>query len=63
MVFLAPIVVVFIILVSDVALTRSSDRYVSDCLSSMGMHGGRFVGEGRILEPRVKWLCGDARVE
>ena len=50
MVFLAPIVVVFIILVSNVALTRSSDRYVSDCLSSMGMHGGRFVGEGRIPE-------------
>ena len=51
MVFLAPIVVVFIILVSDVALTRSSDRYVSDCLSSTGMHGSRFVGEGRIPEP------------
>ena len=39
---------------------------LSDCLSrksTRGMAGGRFVGEGRIPEPRVKWLCGDARVE
>ena len=63
MVFLATIVVVFIILVSDVALTRSSDRYVSDCLSSMGMHGSRFVGEGRIPEPVAGSLHGDARVQ
>ena len=39
---------------------------LSDCLSrksARGMPGGRFVGEGRIPEPRVKWLCGDTRVE